>query len=286
MGAGVNVLMVGGGKAGSWQMRGEQLGTAMGARVTSTPSDQDWAWADVVVIVKRAIRTFAATAHAHGVPIVWDALDFWQQPAQNGVTEAEALALLRSQIRAYEPALVIGATEAMALAANGVCVPHHGHQGLQPTDAREDCRVVGYEGNARYLDGWEPYLRTACARRGWSFVVNPPDLSACDILVALRVGIWDGWICRQWKSGVKIVNAILAGRPIITQDAAAVSDIWPTVWRVETVNDVNEQFDYWAAVDRRQAVVDECRTLAPDFSLDALARQYLGHIRAACEVNA
>ncbi len=236
--------------------------------------------------MKRAIQTFAATAHAHGVPIVWDALDFWQQPAQNGVSEAEALALLQAQIRAYKPVLVIGATEAMALEANGVCLPHHGHQCLQPTDAREHCRVVGYEGNERYLGVWAKEMQWACDCRGWSFVVNPPDLSACDILVALRGGIWDGWICRQWKSGVKIVNAILAGRPIVTQTCAAANDLWPSAWRADTAVGIEDALDYWAPVARRQAVADECRTLAPAFSLDALARQYLGHIQAACEVNA
>ena len=46
----MNVLMVGAG-GGSWQMRGEQLGAAIGARVRLSPTTDDFTWADVVVLV-------------------------------------------------------------------------------------------------------------------------------------------------------------------------------------------------------------------------------------------
>ncbi len=257
----------------------------MRARVTSAPSDGDWSWADVIVLVKRAIVTFGRQAEASSKPVVWDALDFWAQPSQNGVSETHARALLSSQLRASRPTLVIGATKAMATAAGGVYVTHHGHQSMQPTDARQECRVVGYEGNALYLDAWRAPLEAACQRRGWTFTVNPPGLSACDILVALRGGPWDGWICREWKSGVKLVNAILAGRPVLTQDCAAARELAPAGSILESQGQLDEAFDHWAPADRRRSVVEASLTRAADFSLDTLARAYLGHLQAACEVT-
>jgi hypothetical protein len=91
----MNVLIVGNGK-GSWQIRGEQLGAAIGARVTSYPKAEDWQWADVAVLVKRAGMIYAPLAQAAGVPIVWDAVDFWRQPTDHNLGRVGALDLLQN----------------------------------------------------------------------------------------------------------------------------------------------------------------------------------------------
>lgn len=267
----MNVLIVGSGK-GSWAMRGEQLGRAIGARLAVTPLPADLAWADVVVLVKRAIVQ-ADTVHAAGKPLVWDALDFWSQPAQNGLSEVDARALLADWQRRYRPTLTIGATQAMADAAGGAYLPHHGHQALRITDARP-CAVVGYEGSPAYLDGWERPLREACAARGWRLVINPPDLSAVDVLVALRGGPWDGWMCRQWKSGVKYVNAVLAGRPVITQATAAFAEMALPGTVVAAPIDLDAALDRWASDDARRAVTSWSRTHAGIYALEAIASAY------------
>jgi hypothetical protein len=254
-------------------MRAVQLGAALGARVRSSLAPADLAWADVVVLVKRAIVQ-ADQVHAAKKPLVWDALDFWQQPAQNGLTEMQARALLADWIRRYRPTLTIGATQAMADACGGVYLPHHGHAGLVPTEARQECRVVAYEGSPAYLESWEPCLRDACAARGWSFVVNPPDLTAVDILVGLRGGAWDGWMCRQWKSGVKYVNAILAGRPVITQDTAAFHEIAPAGAVVQSTSDLGDALDRWADRDARDWAADRSRHLFERYALPSLAARY------------
>jgi len=273
----MNILIVGAGR-GSWQMRGVQLGAALGARVTSTPTDADWEWAERVVLVKRAALQWAKRAHVRGVPIVWDALDFWRQPPDNGLSAGAARALLGQMQDRIAPTLTVGATQAMAAAAaNGrrsAYLPHQGHRDLVPTDAREVCQVVGYDGNPVYLDHWAAPLRAACRAVGWTFVVNPPTLAAVDILVALRGGIWDGWMCREWKSGVKAVNAILAGRPLITQPSAAVRELQPLGSIIETVAQVRQALETWAPHARRQQVVDLARTRTTSFTVDTLAAQY------------
>jgi len=269
----MKVLMVGSG-SGSWQMRGVQLGAAMGARVVSDPSDQDIRWADVVVLVKRAGTRHAQRVRAVGRPLVWDALDCWHQPAMHRYTETQALTWLKSQIDFIRPDVTIGATEAMARAVSGVYLPHHGWAGLRPTPARETVKMVAYEGNPMYLGKWAGAIRAACEKRGWQFVLNPPDLSQADILVAFRDGQWDGWMCRQWKSGVKLVNAICAGRPILTQPCAAADELKPSGMVLDDVSEVGAALDVCGVLDVRERAVELSRNDAVRFDVQAIAVRY------------
>jgi len=246
----MNILMIGQGK-GSFEVRGRQLGGALGARVVTVPSDDDVRWADVVVLIKRAGQAWATYVHGFKKPIVWDALDFWEQPQQNGLSEQESKALLHAMIKRIRPSLVIGATEAMAREAHGIYLPHHSREGLTPAPAREVVSVVGYEGHKKWLGKWGHAVQAECKRRGWQFVINPPDLRACDILVAFRDGQWDGWMCRQWKSGVKYVNAMSAGRPIITTANCAEAEIAPDGYRVSTESGLVDAFDFLESKGRR-----------------------------------
>lgn len=269
----MNLLIVGSGK-GSWIMRGQQLGAALGARVSSDPTPADFAWATIVVLVKRAGLLWAPTVHRYGLPLVWDALDFWKQPADNGFTETQARASLQAQIAAIRPTLTIGATEAMAEACGGVCVPHHSWEGLAPTPAREVVSTVAYEGNAVYLGRWRVRLEQECARRGWEFVVNPPDLGAADIIVALRDGQWDGWACREWKSGVKVVNAIAAGRPLIRQDSAASRESHPSGTTIVDPTELSAALEYWSDHAARVAWARIAVSVAPVYTLESIAARY------------
>jgi hypothetical protein len=89
--------------------------------------------------------------------------------------------------------LTIGATKAMADAASGVYLPHHSWETLKPSTPRSVVTTVAYQGNPVFLGKWRAALEQACARRGWAFDVNPVDLGAADILVALRDGVV-GWL--------------------------------------------------------------------------------------------
>lgn len=269
----MNILICGSGK-GSFSIRGIQLGAAMGARVVGDPSDADIRWADVVVLVKRAGVKHAGRVHQIGRPVVWDALDYWQQPAMHRYTETQAVAWLKSQIAFIRPDVTIGATAAMARAANGVYLPHHGWAGLTPTPARKTVQTVAYEGNPMYLGAWAGAVTVECEKRGWRFVINPPDLSQADILVAFRGGQWDGWICRQWKSGVKVVNAICAGRPIITQSSAAWCELQPDGTPLEDMSLVGAALDEWAGWEDRQKVVDSSLKRSGQFHVETMAARY------------
>ncbi len=286
----MNVLIVGNGK-GSWTMRGLQLGAALGARVTSVPTAADFGWSDVVVLVKRAGAVFATQAHHADRPVVWDALDFWSQPRDHRLTASQATALLHAQIRVIKPALTIGATEAMAQACDGVYLPHHSWAGLSPTPAREVVSVVGYEGNPGYLGKWGQAVHAECRTRGWSFQINPPDVRTVDLLVAFRDDPWDGWICREWKSGVKLVNAIAAGRPIVTQMSAALRELSPQGLAVMSpgafLGELHDALDFLSARAQRDLCVLASLRSCGAYRLQAVAQRYrqiLETVRTPCAV--
>lgn len=275
MGAGMNVLIVGNG-SGSWAMRGQQLGNAIGARVTSIPTPQDWAWADVIVLVKRWGARLASAARATGKPVIWDAVDFWSQPGENGVSEAVAKQMLRNQIAAIRPALVIGATQAMADAAEGVYLPHHSWRGLEPQRPQREVTSIAYQGNPTYLGQWGRALERICRAQKWQFVINPVEslLWMSDLVVAFRDGPWDGWICREWKSGVKLGNAIAAGRPVLTQPTAAWREMGPLGSAVESVDELEGAIEAWRPLAAREVAYERCRALAPTYRLPAIADHY------------
>lgn len=277
------LLIVGVG-SGSWEVRGRQLGGRIGANVTSRPTARDWLSADLCVLVKRAYAEYASTAASYRVPIVWDAVDFWAQPDENVTTDAVALA--KRYLGAITPALTIGATQAMADDMGGVYLPHHARPGLTPAPIRTQARVVAYEGTPKYLGTWAKALEIACARLGLAFVINPPDLRAADIIVAFRGERWDGPICRRWKSGVKYVNALSAGRPVLTQASAAQCEIAPHGQVIEQPSELETALSAWMSADARQQAYEDALVRYGAYTLPSVARQYHSILRSALEAAA
>ena len=274
----MNVLMVGISRAGSWTIRGEELGAALGARRVFQPTGYDLAWADVVVLVKRAYKLWRPGMTKAAV--VWDTVDFWEQPAQNGYDEKRARVLLKSVLDQVQPDLVIGATEAMAEAAGGICLPHHAQPLITAAPARETVQMVAYQGNPNYLGRWHGWLTEACQKRGWSFVVNPDRLSDADIVVALRDGHWDGWMPREWKSGVKYANAMAAGRPVITQPTAAWREMQPVSTAIESQEQLDGALDRWESHIDRHSVWQAYDKRNDAYTVKAIAATYRTHLEA------
>lgn len=274
----MRILIVGADGRGSFEVRGRQLGQALGARVTTTPSRDDWAWAEVIVLVKHAGIVWGPHARLlTKAPIVWDVLDVWRQPEENQVPVKDLKRRILEVRDVIGATTLIGATEAMAEDLDGVYLPHHSRPGLVPTPPREHASVVAYEGTKKYLGGWARALGQSCADRGLTFVINPPDLSQADIIVAFRDGPWDGEVCRRWKSGVKVVNAIAAGRPILMQDCAAWHEL-PTYWcPVEDRGhglSLDFLLDHWSKLVHREAPYRAALEDAPKYTLDAIATRY------------
>lgn len=208
----MKTLMTGRGTSGSWQIRGVQIGEAIGAEVEPMALKSD---ADVVVGVKRLPTQLAEAFRGR---LVWDVVDSYPQPHGNRWGEGECRAWLSKEVRRLQPIGIIAATKRMAddCAEFGVPVlwlPHHHRPGIARNPIRSRIEVVAYEGGTQYIDGWRSAIDRECRRIGARFVTNPERLADADVVLALRSD--SGYAPRHWKSNVKLANAHGSGTPWI-----------------------------------------------------------------------
>jgi hypothetical protein len=282
----MNLLFVGTGSGGSWEVRGRQMAKAIGARATSRPAAGDWRWADCVILVKRAIDAFGAEAKKRNVPLVWDVLDYWQQPEENHQPIQWHIQQVKALQKRYGIATLIGATKQMADDIGGVYIPHHSRPGLSPTAIRQTATTVAYEGTAKYLGSWRKPLEHACGELRMAFEVNPSRLTEADVVVAFRGEQWHGEACQRWKSGVKYVNAIAAGRPVLTMHCSAAHEIKPFGHIVEHHDHVLQWLRALIPAQSRQLCLEASRTRAAEFSLAPIAKRYTALVQSTLQVAA
>lgn len=269
----MRVLITGKGTGGSWQIRGVQLGEAIGATVQ--PNATDVQGYDAAVLVKRPTADLLQRLHRGGVPILWDVVDAWPQPGGNAWGRDRCLDWLQQQVMTIRPAAIVAATQAMAADCErfGVPVlalPHHARPGLR-RNAIRPVKVVAYEGGQQYLGKWLPLILTECGRRGWDFVINPLDVSEVDILLALRD--CSGYAPREWKSNVKLANAQGSATPVICNreagylETASGAEQW-----ADDEAELVKAFDALTDMNTRQAASEMLHAAAP--SLEAVAATY------------
>lgn len=272
----MNILVTGrGGASGSWQIRGEQLGRAIGATVLANAIDI--APFDVAVVVKRTPRDLVHRIRQAGVPLVYDVVDGWPQPEGNRWSEAECMAWLEGQVKFLQPAGIVAATQAMAedCAAFGVPVlalPHHAKPGQRVNPIRDKVQRVGYQGSWRYIEHWGPQMAAECARRGWEWDPEARDLADLDIVVAVRDQ--DGYAPRRWKSNVKAANAQATGTPMVCNREAGYR--CRGLLFADSMDEMRTALNELEPHDVRQAVSVELRTSVPTLeSVASIYREWL-----------
>lgn len=270
----MRVLVTGRGKSGSWVIRGEQLGSAIGAVVQ--PNAGSVRGFDACIVVKRPRLELLDKAHQSKVPIIWDVVDSWPQPNGNYWSKAECLRWLAEEVKVIKPAAIVAATQVMAsdclhFGVPVVSLPHHARPKQNVNPVRESVRVVGYEGGEQYLGHWKEIIERECKNRGWSFVVNPTSLADLDIVVAVRHQT--GYAPRHWKSNVKLANAMGSGTPIICNREAGYLE---NASGVEQFADYPEEFldaiEYLAPLQIRSEISKKLLNAAP--SLENFAVYY------------
>jgi hypothetical protein len=271
----MKVLVTGrGGSTGSWAIRGEQIGRAIGATVEANANCVKGF--DLAVVVKRPRADMLSRLRQRGVPVVWDVVDSWPQPDGNLWDRERCLGWLRREVYTVRPAAIVAATQAMAADCEefGVPVmalPHHARPGIEMNPIRPAVRTVGYEGGEQYLGRWRETLERECARRGWAFTVNPCRLADVDIVVAVREQ--DGYAARHWKSGVKLANAQGSGTPCVLSrecgyaETACGAEAW-----ADSAEEMSEALDALAPWQTRHSVSKALRSHRP--GIDDLAKRY------------
>lgn len=214
----MKALFTGRGGNGSWEVRGNQLGAAVGSVKINATLDE-CRQADVIVVVKRIPPQLLAAIRSSGRPWAYDIVDAYPQPECANWTKPQTIRWAKEQVRALNPSGVIWPTRRMMEdccdGRPGIALPHHHRPGIESNPIREKVRTVGYEGREAYLGGWRALIDRECMRRGWSFVANPRSLADLDIVVAVRSEQWDSYASRHWKSNVKLANAHGSGTPFV-----------------------------------------------------------------------
>jgi len=207
----MKLFITGRGVNGSWKIRGEQLGAALGA--TASPRAQSFGSADAVILVKRPIPLPTS------LPIIWDIVDAWPQPDGNSWSREQAIDWLKGLVFQIAPKAIVAATDRMARDIREwfdgpvLFLPHHARPGQAINPIRENVSVIGYEGSSIQLGSWRQRLEIICARRGWEFKMNPCSMAGVDVAIAMRDR--KGYPARFWKSNVKLANAQATGTPIV-----------------------------------------------------------------------
>lgn len=212
-----------GGAAGSWAIRGLQLGEAMGATVKPKATLADCESADLIVLVKHVPVDTLEAVRQSGKPWVLDMVDFWPQPCD--WNQEQSVAWLQDRLWHLKPAGVVYGTNKMREDAgmDGLVLPHHSwckYVDRQPT-YRSKMKVMGYEGNVQFLGRWREVLGRQCRDRGLELIING-DMRHADVGIALRDG--GGYPGRYWKPGTKLSNLHALGIPALcTPEAGAES---------------------------------------------------------------
>jgi len=204
------VLVTGRGGAGSWEIRGRQIGKAMGAVVKPNATLEDLRSVDVALVVKRAPDELLTNLRRSGVPWVYDIVDAYPQPECTAWSAEKSIRWLRNHIDRLNPNTTIFATERMRVdsSRDGVTVYHHARPGQKINPIRESISTVGYEGSPQYIGKWAEAIKLP-------FVVNPANLADVDVVIAVRDAQWYGYAQQHWKSNVKLANAHATGTPFI-----------------------------------------------------------------------
>lgn len=266
----MKILVTGkGGKSGSWVMRGQQLGTALRADVKPMTGPTDH---DVTVVVKRPPPE--VIAQLRWKKWAWDLVDFYPQPESYQWDKAGAVAWVRKKITDLSPAAIIWPNQRMREDCDtglpGLVLPHHHRIGIQANPIREQVCKVGYEGHHSYLGKWEGILREECRRRGWEFVINPPQLADLDIVTAFRHR--GGYVCKHWKSGIKAQNAYASGTPLVCQpESGYLENATGAEYWAETPQQLAISFDWLLDQGAREAISD--RFLQKSFHVEHAAKQ-------------
>lgn len=278
----MRLIFTGNGTSGSWKVRGEQLGKAVGATVKPRATLSDLREHHVAIVVKRLHAGLIESLRESDIPWVWDVLDFFPQPLCSTWGRAESIDWVQNRIRTLAPTAVIWPNQKMREECDtglpGIVLPHHYRPGIAVNPVRPEIRSIGYEGEPSYLAGMRGVIEDECAKRGWRFVINPPQLADVDVVLAMRAGLGMSYAARNWKSNVKLANAHGSGTPFIGNrecgylETASGCEYW-----ADSPKELSVAFDWLVSQSAREQISDRFRSVA--FPVERAAANLLEFLR-------
>lgn len=273
--------------AGAWQIRGLQI-ASMRSNWTALnkPSDEDLERADLICVVKKPDSRVIERARRMGKALVFDIVDSWAQP-DDGLKYtdvAKAREFFSKAWKSVDADGYIFPTRRMEerlgeLVRDRITIYHHCRPQIQRNPIRERVSVVGYEGGA-YLAEWAPRIERACAERGIRFVVNPPQYTDLDIVILVRGGEHGTFLARQFKSNVKLANAIGSGTPALAhfeEMSAHDTDTGDVLFFTDQPGSFERQLDRLIEdLALRKEIHEHFLAAAPRYHIENIAAQFEG----------
>lgn len=268
------MIVTGKGTSGSWKIRGEQLGRAIGARIAPLATAVELRRADVVVGVKRLPQDLVDSIHRSGARFVWDCVDVWPQRQHARWSREESLRWVAGELNRLRPDLVIWPNDRMRadVGRGGAVLRHHAMPEQPMNPIRETVRVIGYQGSPQYLSmDLLHVIHRACSRVGASFTGELHHLADIDVCLALRSDAWRSYPQQHWKPATKLTNAHATGTPWIGNTEIGYKEIAAggEEWVDDPVTQLEESVARLLDVERRREISRQF--LAATYSLQAAA---------------
>jgi hypothetical protein len=251
---------------GAWKIRGRQLGEAIGADIIPNATIETQEKYDRVIHVKRYGEVLKRNS-------IIDTVDAWPQPAGNSWTRDQAIQWGSHYIKPFRVSIAATGKMREDLGATWN-LRHHYRPDCQPNQLNAMVKSVGYEGSPRYIEAWLPEILAQCKKRGWSFLLNPTNLSHCDAVLAVRGGEWRGYTTDHWKSNVKLANAIGYGIPMVGLVEAGYAETEVPFIQVCQPVDLSAAFDQ-LTLSKRYSIAEDYEKIRSYYSIGAVAAEYI-----------
>jgi hypothetical protein len=272
-------------EGGTWAVRAVQIASMRDdwqAKSVLEITKRELAAFDLVVLVKRPAPQLLEMVRAVGVPLIYDIIDIWPQdmPFQRPVKDS--VDFIWQVVQYIQPNGLIFATRQMMLDIIGDGVPgcatiyHHSRHGQAKNPIRPKVKNVGYEGEARFLGDWLPFMEQTCARRAWRFVVNPSSIAELDIAIAMRGFPHDGETEARWKSNIKLANLIDTGTPCVLASESGYMETAPVGFDsyAGSFAEMDARLDALTPLAARQSMSQSLKSVAGSFTLEKIADDY------------
>ena len=281
----INACFISNTSAGSWEIRGRQIaGMRSNWTAINKPSENIIEESDIVCVIKKPNFKILEIARKKNKPIVYDIVDSWQQPDDDVVhiNKDQAINLFSEKWDEINADGYIFPTKNMEnilghLVKTKVTIYHHYWPQIKINPIRKVVKKVGYEG-VGFLGEWQQKFEYLCKKKGLEFVINPDEFTDMDIVVLARGGVYASYLARNFKSNVKLANAMGSGTPALihySEMSAHDTDNGDSLFFTDDPKSLERQIDRLIdSYDLRISIHKNFIKESINFSIETISDQY------------
>ena len=271
--------------AGSWEIRGKQI-AAMRSNWTAInkPDENIIEESDIICVIKKPNFKIIEIARKKNKPVVYDIVDSWQQPDDDGVclNKKQAISLFSKKWDEINADGYIFPTKNMEnilgnLTQFNTTIYHHYWPQIKINPIRKVVKKVGYEG-VGFLGEWEQIFDQICKKKGIEFIINPKEFKDMDIVVLARGSVYGSYLARNFKSNVKLANAMGSGTPALihyTEMSAHDTDKGDSLFFTDDPKSLERQLDRLIrSYDLRKLIHKNFIKESINFSIETISDQF------------